>query len=83
MVHNMLTPTRVTIVGFGEQFCHNYCLQLELHSLSHVLLLKLHATHHRKHFFNPNIQYWEYLVIVCLVSHFSKALPTPLHSHAW
>ena len=40
MVHNMLTPTWVTIVGFGEQFCSNNCLQFELHALSHALLMK-------------------------------------------
>ena len=32
MGHNMFTPTSI-------KFCHDYCLQLELHALSYVLLL--------------------------------------------
>ena len=38
MGHNMFTPTRVTIVGFGDKFCQDYCLQLESHALFYALL---------------------------------------------
>ena len=40
MGHNMLSLTWVTIVGFDDSFCQDYCLQLELHALSYVLLLQ-------------------------------------------
>ena len=31
------------IVGLGDKFCHDYCLQLELHALSYALLVELTA----------------------------------------